>query len=440
MYTDFQKRMDAYFDRYCEIYSYSGILRITVKDEIIYERCMGEANVDTGEMIKPDSRFVFYSLSKPFCAIGLLKLVDKGLVNLASHPSKYTPLAQGFDPRVTVDSMLRHTSGMPDYGQLPGGIGKNRSREDLYASIEALKKLPMNFAPYESVLYSNINFTLSALIIEAVTGESYDDYMKREVFEPLGMKTALVNQKGLEIPRLVMGHDINGTRTLTVRDYCVVGMLGAGDIVGEVDDVYCLNRAIKHRLLLKTETWEKVLTPLKNSNFGYGCAVFDWHGKTRIGHNGGSAGFRTLHIQLPEDDFDLILLSNRGYGNSRGTIAEAAWRAFYGDMSGAVEEAVAMDKGYIQDVTSGVSMEAFLPKLPDAVPMSEEEERYYLGNYGRHVLSKRDGLYVFTDQNERELICIYVGDGLFCNTVIDEGYRITKDKDGVPCLFGKRKS
>lgn len=440
MYSDFQKKMDAYLDRYCELYSYSGILRVTLKDEVIYERCMGEANIDTGEMIKPDSRFNFYSLSKPFCAIGLLKLVDRGLVDLSAHPSKYTPWAEGFDARVTIDSMLRHTSGMPDYSQLPEGTKNVDSRDALRESVDMLKTLPMNFAPYEGVLYSNINFTLSASIIEQVSGMAYADYMQKEVFEPLGMKSAVVNRVGLKIPDHVSGHDINGEKTVTVTRYGVSWMLGAGDIVGTVDDVYCLNRAIKHRLLLKPETWEKVLTPLENSTFGYGCAVSLWHGKERIQHNGGSTGFRTLHIQLPEDDFDLILLSNRGYGNSRGTISEAAWRAFYGDMKDGASVAAAMDKGYIQDVTSGAVLDGFLPKLPAAVEMSAEEEAYYLGDYGGQVLSKRDDRYVFTDRNGRKLICLYVGDGLFCNTVIDEGYRITKDAEGYPCFWGKRKA
>lgn len=440
MYTDFQQKMDAYLDKYCEIYSYSGILRITLKDEVIYEKCMGEANIDTGEMVKANSRFNFYSLSKPFCAIGLLKLADKGLVDLYAHPSKYTPWAEGFDERVTIDSMLRHTSGMPDYGQLPEGTRTIDSKEGLRQSVDALKRLPMNFAPYEDVLYSNINFTLSASIIEHVSGMEYAEYMQKEVFEPLGMKTAVINRVGLEIPDYVTGHDINGEKTITVNNYGVSWMLGAGDVVGTVDDVYCLNKAIKNRLLLKPETWEKVLTPLENSNFGYGCAVSTWHGQKRIQHNGGSTGFRTLHIQLPDDDFDLILLSNRGFGNSRGTISEAAWRAFYGDQKSIAGEIPEMDKGCIKDVKSAAAFDGFLPKRPEAVQMSAEEEAYYLGDYGGQVLSKRDGGYVFTDQNGRELLCICVGNGLFCNTVIDEGYQITKDAEGYPCFWGKRKA
>ena len=79
---------------------------------------------------------------------------------------------------------------------------------------------------------------------------------------------------------------------------------------------------------------------------GLGCNVRQWHGKKRITHNGGSRGFRTLHIQLPEDDFDIIILSNSGFGDARGDISEMVHDAYYGneDKTKAVFE---MDKGYI---------------------------------------------------------------------------------------------
>lgn len=79
---------------------------------------------------------------------------------------------------------------------------------------------------------------------------------------------------------------------------------------------------------------------------GMGCTVSTWHNKKRITHNGGWDGFRTLHIQLPEDDFDIIFLSNSAWGNARNDIAEAVYEAFYGD-DNAVSEEVKMDAGYI---------------------------------------------------------------------------------------------
>ena len=81
-------------------------------------------------------------------------------------------------------------------------------------------------------------------------------------------------------------------------------------------------------------------------HMGKGCTITQWHGKHRITHNGGHTGFRTLHVQLPEEDFDLIFLSNSGYGDARNAISEMVYRAFYGDPA---EEgaALAMDRGYI---------------------------------------------------------------------------------------------
>ena len=77
-----------------------------------------------------------------------------------------------------------------------------------------------------------------------------------------------------------------------------------------------------------------------------GCTVTMWHGKRRITHNGGHRGFRTLHVQLPEDDFDIIWMSNSGYGEARKFIAEAVHGLFYGE-GGGLNENVEMDQGYI---------------------------------------------------------------------------------------------
>ncbi|MBO5908555.1 MAG: hypothetical protein J6Q67_02070, partial [Clostridia bacterium] len=79
--------------------------------------------------------------------------------------------------------------------------------------------------------------------------------------------------------------------------------------------------------------------------YGMGCYVENWHEKFRITHNGGHEGFRTLHIQLPEDDFDIIFLSNSGFGNARLEIAEMIYSAFYGEPSGDYTP-FEMDKGY----------------------------------------------------------------------------------------------
>lgn len=333
---------------YCESNYISGALRVTVRDKTEYEQRIGFADIQNKTPFTDNSMFTLYSLSKPFCAIGLLELKDKGLVDINAHPSKYIPEAEGFDERVTIKHILHHISGLPDFEQ-------NREFAEKYApgyaktireQLKLLTKYPSYFVPGTDAKYANINFVLCALIIENVSGKNYAEYMKKEVFEPLGMTSAVIDNENLMIPNRVKGYELLNNELAEVNK-SHNWMLGAGDIVATVDDVYCLNKAIKKQLLLRKDTWEALLTPSPINCMGMGCTVTAWHGKDRITHNGGHIGFRTLHIQLPQDDFDIIFLSNSGFGNARDDIAEMVHSAFYGEDCVA-NEAVEMDKGYIQ--------------------------------------------------------------------------------------------
>ena len=199
-----------FLDEYCQIYEFSGNLRITHRDKILYHRCMGLADRENDLSLTETSLFQLYSLSKPFCAIGLLLLVDRGLVDLDAHPGKYVPEAAGFDSRVTIRQMLYHTSGLPDLEQYPKFAVEHpyRCATDYPQLISELAKYPQNFVPGTATRYANINFMLPARIVEEVTGLPYADYMAREVFAPLGMQTACVDREGLLVKNRCRGYDV----------------------------------------------------------------------------------------------------------------------------------------------------------------------------------------------------------------------------------------
>ncbi len=345
---NFSEKLDKFLSEYHEKTDISGIVRVTLKDETIYEKCMGLADRENGTPITSDSVFSFYSLSKPFLAIGIMKLQDDGLIDINDHPAKYVPEAKGFDERVTIRQMLSHSSGLPDFEQTVDFKEKFKHGfpEELREQLKELVKYPMHFEPGTSTFYANINMSLCALAIENITGMKYADYMKQNVFKPFNMKTARVDNRRLEVRSRAKGYEFaNGVIQQVDRatDWC----LGAADIIGTVDDVYCLNKAIKHKLLLKPETWAEILTPYHpNGTFALGCRVDAWHTKKRILHNGGHTGFRTLHIQLPQDDFDIIILSNSGWGDARNDISEEIYKTYYGD-SDSVSPKLQMDEGYI---------------------------------------------------------------------------------------------
>ena len=131
--------------------------------------------------------------------------------------------------------------------------------------------------PGSQTMYANINMIIPALAIENLTGMAYADYMQQEVFTPLGMVNARVDAADLDIPHRVTGYTMDTDEIKPIAP-CRNWLHGAGDIVGTVDDVYCLNKAIKHRLLLKADTWEEILRPWPDQPFSMGCRVTKWHG------------------------------------------------------------------------------------------------------------------------------------------------------------------
>lgn len=296
----------------------SGQVRLTVCDEVLYDGFFGCADADTGRPFAGGDRFTLYSLTKPFVAMGLLRLADEGRVDLDAHPSRYVPEAEGFDGRVTVRLLLHHESGLPDFLQTEGFT---RRPAPLREQIRELSACPSFFAPGEGSRYSNINFTLCALIIESVSGLHYAEYMKRFVFEPLGMKTVSVDDGKTPVPRLVSGSRAVDGKLVSVSR-CTEYLFGAGDLTGTAEDVYALNRAVKHRLILKPDTWDMALTPAPVSGFGMGCYVGFLHGHPRVMHTGGHTGFRNLHLHLTEEDIDLILLLNCENAAAREDITE----------------------------------------------------------------------------------------------------------------------
>ncbi len=443
----FVEKMDQYIDAYTDLYRFSGMLRITQRDQIVYQRNVGYADIEQKVPFSTSSVFTLYSISKPFCAIGLLRLAEKGLVDINAHPSKYLKEAEGADSRITIRHLMHHISGLRDFSEERSFIERSYQTwhcPDMRQAVAEIVRCPLNFQPGEGSQYANINFTIQALIIENVSGMKYADYMATEVFAPLGMKNTRIDQLGLLIDHRVRGYGINGGEIISVERVSPDFFIGAGDVISTIEDVYRLNHAIKHRLLLKPETWDMVLTPSPVNVFGMGCQVVDWHGKTRIQHNGGSSGFRTLHIYVPEDDLDIILLSNFGFGDARWSFVQAIYTAFYGDAA-SDSGAESMDSGYITELYRSLP-DGFLPKKKPKIELSAEAEAAILGVYespvdqSRSVVTKEeDGTYCITSNGWQKLYCYPTGNDVLANCYIDEAYKILRDQSGRVMINGKIK-
>ena len=334
--------MRRFLKNYEKKTGFSGIVCVQAQGKMLLWENVGLACRECGTPFEENSMFSFYSLSKPFCAIGAMKLWDRGLLDLDAHPSRYLPEAAVLDGRVTVRQLFYHTSGLPDFEQ-DTDIAYCGD-EAIGEQLAALAEYPMRFAPGEGARYANVHYILLAMIIERVSGIPYEEYMTKEVFAPLGMKTARIDGAGVQIPRRVQGYAMEDGSIVPV-DRATAFMRGAGDIVGTVADAFCLGDAIRRGSLLSDAAWNEIFTSCPHNGMGMGCTLSLWHGHRRITHNGGHTGFRTLHIQLPDEDFEIVILSNAGWGDARNEISEEIYHHFYGEC-GDDDDRVAMDVGY----------------------------------------------------------------------------------------------
>lgn len=339
---------------YVEKEDISGYARVTLGGKEIFARGFGYADREKKIPVDADTVFSLYSLSKPFCALALMTLWDRGLIDLDAHPGKYIPEAAGLDARMTLRQILTHTSGVPDF--VEDGIIKDDkgqtpiSPAEMRRGIASLSSYPQAFVPGTAERYCNVNFNLCALTVENAAGVPYEEYMKKNVFLPLGMKTARVDAPGLDVPHRAVGYGKkNGAVTAVLPVY--QWMFGAGDLIGTAADVYALGEAITQKKLLSAAAWREVLTPSPINHMGFGCAVYPWRGRTRIRHNGGYTGFRTFHTMIPAEGLDFVFLFNQDFVDPRETFTEKFYDIF-GDpekaplLSGVAEFVPEPDKGY----------------------------------------------------------------------------------------------
>ena len=111
------EQLDAFLKEYSEKEQFSGVLRVTKKDTVLYERYCGMACKETSTPFHKNSVFTLYSITKAFVAIGLMLLKDRGFVDLDAHPGVYLPELKGFHKDLTLRHVLQHVSGLPSFSQ-----------------------------------------------------------------------------------------------------------------------------------------------------------------------------------------------------------------------------------------------------------------------------------------------------------------------------------
>jgi CubicO group peptidase (beta-lactamase class C family) len=296
-----------------------GAAVIVVKGgKTILRKGYGMADMELGVKVEPDMVFRLGSITKQFTAAAVLMLAEQGKLSLSDDLTKFFPDYPSKGRAVTVEHLLTHTSGIKSYTSLPAWRGMWRKDMTVAELIDLFKNEPADFDPGTRWAYNNSGYILLGAIVEKVSGVTYEQFLQKNIFEPLGMKHTFYGSAARIIPRRVPGYTMSKGGLRNAEYISMTQPYAAGSLLSNVDDLALWDAALYTERLFKQSSLEKAFTPyvLKDgtaTGYGFGWSRFPYEGRTVIEHGGGIHGFSTIGIRIPEDRVYVCILTNRDY-------------------------------------------------------------------------------------------------------------------------------
>jgi CubicO group peptidase (beta-lactamase class C family) len=282
--------------------------------QIIYQKGFGYADVGNRVPVTPETKFRIGSISKQFIATAILKMQEEGKISTEDKLSKYVP---GF-PRgdeVTIRHLLTHTSGIHSYTGRPGFLKYVTLSITPSALVDTIRAYPYDFNPGDRYLYNNSGYFLLGYIIEKISGKSLADYLKENLFKPLGMNnTGVYTATGL-LDHEAYGYDMANGNIVKALNWDMTWAGGAGSLYSTAPDLYTWNEAVFSGRVLSAESMKAAFTPaVLNSgeklDYGFGWSLSDYRGYKFISHGGGLHGFLSYITRQPEEKTTVVVLCN----------------------------------------------------------------------------------------------------------------------------------
>ena len=298
-------RLDAQLTSFAA-YGFSGTVLVVRDDQVVLLKGYGFADAERGIRNTAATRFEMNSMTKMFTGVAILQLAAQGRLRLSDSVGTYF---DGFPPakqQATIEQLAMHTSGLIVKGSDLAGDSRQ-------AFVRDVAQTPLESPPGESYRYTNAGFSLLAAIIETTSGESYEQYLRRHLFEAAGMLTALFRN---EVPAgdSLFAHGYVGTpaaREPGPPNPYVWGTVGAGGVWCTVGDMYLWLQALEARRVLPEAEWRRLNRPPPppaEEAFGWHVETVD--GRERISKGGGSDDFASQMLYYPHEHAVILWACN----------------------------------------------------------------------------------------------------------------------------------
>lgn len=285
--------------------------------QTVFARGYGMADLERGVPITPATLFDLGSTSKQFTAAATALLVADGRIGFDDDVRRYVPELPAYEAPITVDQLVRHTSGLRDYiGILNlGGRRTDDASDDQDALDAIVRQRALNFAPGTRWDYSNSGFFLLSVIVKRVTGRTLAEFAAERIFRPLGMERTHYRDRHLAVLRgRALGYSPGDEGELE-NDVPNWDQLGDGAVWSSVEELVRWDRNFDQGTVGGAELRRQLLEPGRladGSLHGYGRGLFldRYRGLERFHHGGSWGGFRAMYMRFPSERTAVAILCN----------------------------------------------------------------------------------------------------------------------------------
>lgn len=283
--------------------------------KIVYQKSFGMADLEAKKPVQPNTNFRLASVSKQFTATAILLLEQRGLIDLNWNLNQVFEEFPAYGKAIKVQHLLNHTSGIWDYEDFVPDEGPQVTDADV---LEIIKKQPLvYFEAGSEFRYSNTAYALLALMVEKYSGKTFQDFLKTEIFNPLGMQNtnAFVPNYN-EVRNRAFGYSFENGEWMKKDQSSTSAVLGDGGIYSNIPEIFLWDQALYGENILPKETIEKTFTKGKLNHgseipYGLGWHIKVYEGEKVIYHTGSTTSFRNVFYRMPSRILSIIILTNR---------------------------------------------------------------------------------------------------------------------------------
>jgi CubicO group peptidase (beta-lactamase class C family) len=304
---DLSAKVEEYMKARVAADDFSGSILLAKDGKVLVSRGYGLANREHNIPNTPQTKFRLGSVTKQFTATAIMLLEKQGKLTVDEPITTYLDDAPDAWEDVTIHHLLSHTGGIPEHtGSLASIATQNLSPDKI---IALFRDKPLDFEPGEKFKYSNSGYILLGRIIEKVSGQKYEDFLRANLFEPLHMLDS-----GYDHHQTVLTHRATGYRgrSPSVMNAPYLDMsipYAAGALYSTVEDLQRWDQALYIEQVLPKAALDRMFTRVQG-NYGYGWIMTTQHNRKCQSHGGGIFGFRTTVARYPEEKVYVVVLSN----------------------------------------------------------------------------------------------------------------------------------